>query len=245
MALCLADSLLACGEFDETDLMRRFVGWQEEGENSHNGMCFDIGITTANALYRFRSTGNPIAGSTDRRSAGNGSLMRLLPVAIRWHRNKDQAVAAARRQSLTTHGASEAVDACAYYAELIVDAIAGTDAASLLSPRSFAGEPAIQDIAQGGWRGKGRDEISSSGYVVHTLEAALWSIGQTESFEAAILMAANLADDADSVAAVTGQLAGAIWGASAIPAHWTGKLAWHDKICDLAEGLYRLDTPGN
>ncbi len=245
MALCLADSLLACRVLDESDLMRRFVGWWQDGQNSHNGMCFDIGITTSNALNRFRRTGNPLAGSSDRRAAGNGSLMRLSPVAIRWHRNKEHAVAAARKQSRTTHGAAEAVDACAYYAELIVDAIAAGDSASVLSPRSFAGEPAIEDIAQCEWRGKRRDQISSSGYVVHTLEAALWSIGQNDNFESAILTAANLADDADSVAAVAGQLAGAIWGASAIPQHWTAKLVWHDKIRGLADALYQLDMPGN
>jgi ADP-ribosyl-[dinitrogen reductase] hydrolase len=245
MALCLAESLLACRGLDEADLMRRFVDWWQDGHNSHNGMCFDIGITTANALNQFRRTGNPLAGSSDRRAAGNGSLMRLSPVSIRWHRSKEHAIAAARKQSITTHGAAEAVDACAYYAELIVDAIAGGDAASALSPRPFTGEPAIEDIARCGWRGKRRDQISSSGYVVHTLEAALWSIGQNDSFEAAILTAANLADDADSVAAVTGQLAGAIWGASAIPQHWTAKLAWHDKIRGLADALYQLDMPGN
>jgi ADP-ribosyl-[dinitrogen reductase] hydrolase len=245
MALCLADSLLACRGLDETDLIRRFVDWWQDGQNSHNGMCFDIGFTTANALMQFRQSGNPLAGSSDRRAAGNGSLMRLSPVAIRWHRSKERAVAAARKQSLTTHGAAEAVDACAYYAELIVDAISEGDAATVLSPRPFTGEPAIEGIAQCGWRGKRRDQISSSGYVVHTLEAALWSIGQNDNFEAAILTAANLADDADSVAAVTGQLAGAIWGASAIPQHWTARLAWHDKIRGLADALYQLDTPSN
>jgi ADP-ribosyl-[dinitrogen reductase] hydrolase len=245
MALCLADSLLACRELDEADLMRRFVDWWQDGHNSHSGMCFDIGVTTAKALAQFRRTGNPLAGSSDRRAAGNGSLMRLSPVAIRWHRSKEQAIAAARKQSITTHGAAEAVDACAYYAALIVDAIAGGDASSVLSPRPFRGEAAIEGIAQGGWRAKRRDQISSSGYVVHTLEAALWSIGQSDDFEAAILTAANLADDADSVAAVTGQLAGAIWGASAIPQHWTAKLAWHDKIRDLADALYQRYMAGS
>jgi ADP-ribosyl-[dinitrogen reductase] hydrolase len=245
MALCLADSLLACRELDEADLMRRFVDWWQDGHNSHSGMCFDIGVTTAKALAQFRRTGNPLAGSSDRRAAGNGSLMRLSPVAIRWHRSKEQAIAAARKQSITTHGAAEAVDACAYYAALIVDAIAGGDASSVLSPRPFRGEAAIEGIAQGGWRAKRRDQISSSGYVVHTLEAALWSIGQSDDFEAAILTAANLADDADSVAAVAGQLAGAIWGASAIPQHWTAKLAWHDKIRDLADALYQRDMAGS
>jgi ADP-ribosyl-[dinitrogen reductase] hydrolase len=83
-----------------------------------------------------------------------------------------------------------------------------------------------------------RAEISSSGYVVHTLEAAIWCVDQSETFEEAVLMAANLADDADTVAAVTGQVAGALWGASGLPAHWRERIAWGNRIEDLARRLF-------
>jgi len=82
MALALADSLIAHPLFDATDLMDRFVRWRTKGEYSCNGKCFDIGITTAEALSRYREDGNPFAGATDEESAGNGSLMRLSPVAL-------------------------------------------------------------------------------------------------------------------------------------------------------------------
>jgi ADP-ribosyl-[dinitrogen reductase] hydrolase len=239
MALCLAESLLAHPHLDQGDLMRRFVSWWRWGQNSHNGACFDIGITTAEALGRFERTSDPVAGSTAPSTAGNGSLMRLSPVAVRWHRNKAEAADVAQRQSVTTHGAPEAVDACRFFVGLLVDAVSGREPASLLSPNSFEGERKIVEIAQGKWRDKQRHEIASSGYVVDTLEAALWCIARSENFESAILAAANLADDADSVAAVTGQLAGAIWGATAIPEHWRKRLAWHDRIQSLADDLYQ------
>jgi ADP-ribosyl-[dinitrogen reductase] hydrolase len=122
MALALMDSLLAHPELDEPDLMSRFVDWSEA--YSCNGKCFDIGITTRQALARFKSSGNPFSGSIDPRSAGNGSLMRLAPVAVRHWRNRDMLRDIAARQSRTTHGAAEAVDACVAFAGMLADGIA-------------------------------------------------------------------------------------------------------------------------
>ncbi len=229
MALCLADSLIACGGLDQRDLMGRFVRWWRGGENSHNGRCFDIGITTRQALDRFMKTGDPAAGSTDPNTAGNGSIMRLAPVALRWANESAQAVAAARAQSLTTHGAPAAVEGSAVLAEILVDALATGDKAAVLRPRHSA-EPTIGAVAGGSWRGKDRSAIRSSGYVVHTLEAALWCVDQADDFAQAVLLAANLADDADTVAAVTGQIAGALWGRGGIPPHWLDRLVWRGEI---------------
>ena len=229
MALCLADSLIACGGLDQRDLMQRFVRWWREGHNSHNGRCFDIGITTRQALHRFVETGDPVAGSTDPNTAGNGSIMRLAPVALRWANDPEQAVTAARAQSVTTHAAPAAVEGCAVLAAILVEAIATGDKPSVLGHRS-ASEPSIAAIAAGSWRGKDRDDIRSSGYVAHTLEAALWCVDRAGGFSEAVLLAANLADDADTVAAVTGQIAGALWGSHAIPAHWLDRLAWRKDI---------------
>jgi ADP-ribosyl-[dinitrogen reductase] hydrolase len=236
MALCLADSLLASGGLDERDLMERFVRWWRDGENSHNGRCFDIGITTRQALHRFLETGDPVAGSTDPQTAGNGSIMRLAPVALRWAGDSRQVIAAARAQSITTHGALAAVDGCAMLAEILTDAITTGSKEVVLHPRA-ASEPSIGAVAAGSRSGKDRQEISSSGYVVHTLEAALWCIDRTDAFSDAVLLAANLADDADTVAAVTGQVAGALWGRSAIPQHWLDRLAWRERLENMAHRL--------
>ncbi|MFO1059865.1 MAG: ADP-ribosylglycohydrolase family protein [Dongiaceae bacterium] len=238
MALCLADSLLAADGLDRLDLMRRFLGWMERGENTVDGRCFDIGMATRAALSRFCDSGDPIAGSRDPMSAGNGSLMRLAPVAIRWHRDAARAVLEARRQSETTHAAAAALDACAYFANLLVQAIGGGSRTEVLQPIDLEGDPAVRQVASGSWLGKSRGRIESSGYVVHTLEAALWSVAGAASFEDAVLRAANLADDADTVAAVAGQLAGALWGVSGIPPHWRDRLAWRDDIEARAAALF-------
>ena len=238
MALALADSLLAHPDLDEIDLMKRFVAWWRKGEYSCTGTCFDIGITTRTALQRFKDTGNPIAGSIDPRSAGNGSLMRLSPVAIRHWNDTTALVDVARRQSATTHGAQEAVDACAAFAELLAAAISGANKTELLTPRATAYVDAVKAILNGSWRGKARNHIASSGYVIHSLEAALWCVGRSTNFREAILLATNLGDDADTVGAITGQLAGALWGASAIPPTWLERLAWRERITDMAASLF-------
>lgn len=235
MAVALARSLLSRGSFDERDVMENFLAWWRRGEHSCTGTCFDIGNTTADSLARFEATGEPFAGSTDERSAGNGALMRLAPIAIATFDDGDEAQRLAGVSSRLTHGAPQSVDACAYFAQLLHEAIAGGDP---LAPRTVDAHPEVAAVAAGGWRGKARENISSSGYVVHTLEAALWCVGRGESFEEAVVLAVNLGDDADTVGAVTGQLAGALHGASAIPARWLERLAWRDELERLARGLF-------
>ena len=238
MALALADSLLAHPELDPHDLMTRFCDWRDSDAYSCTGTCFDVGMTVSGALNRFRRTGDPLAGSPDRMSAGNGALMRLSPVAIRHWRNSATLREVARLQTLTTHGAAEAVEASVAYAQLIARAIAGEPRDGVLAPQSTSGTATIARILAGSWRGKPRSAIRASGYVAHSLEAALWSIGRTATFADAVLTAANLGEDADTTAAITGQLAGALYGLSAIPSGWLDKLAWREKIERVAEELF-------
>ena len=237
MALALAESLGASESLDCRDLMDRFVAWWRKGEYSCTGHCFDIGITTRQALNRYRQTGDPFSGSTDPMTAGNGSLMRLSPVALRFWSDRTRLDSAAAQQSRTTHAAGEAVDGCRAFAGLLADAISGKPRRDVLARRSFEGESAIAKALDGSWRGRSRDQIRSSGYIVHTLEAAIWSVARTADFRNAVLLAANLADDADTVAAVTGQLAGAIYGLSGIPEQWLDQIAWKDRLLDTAERL--------
>lgn len=243
MALALMDSLLAHDILDEEDLMRRFIEWYEQGTYSCTGRCFDIGVTTRTALARWKQSGDPFAGSTNPRTAGNGSLMRLAPVAIRYWNRLDMLRDVAARQSRTTHGAPEAVDACVAYGEVLANAIAGRPRSEVMQLTCEPGSRAIWQIIGGSWCGKHRDEIKSSGYVAHALEAALWSVGRTGNYRDAVLLAANLADDADTTAAITGQLAGALYGASGIPAHWKDKLAWGSRIRSSASDLFDASWP--
>lgn len=238
MALALADSLIASPELDEIDLMQRFVRWHRDGDYSCTGRCFDIGITTRQALCRFERDGNPIAGATDPHTAGNGSLMRLAPVAIAAWNDAEQRHDLAERQSRTTHGAAEAVDACIAYSDMIAEAVAGSPRDAILAPRGSGLAPSVAAVLAGGWRGKARSAIQSSGYVLHSLEAALWCVARTGDFGSAVLLAANLGDDADTTAAITGQLAGALYGYEAIPITWRSKLAWHDRLVAAATELH-------
>lgn len=247
MALCLAASLVEQRDFDLRDQIDRYVRWWRDGYMSSTGHCFDIGNATSAALSRYRSDGDPIAGSTDPRSAGNGSIMRLAPVPLFFYPDVDAAIAHAALSSTTTHRAPTTLDACRLLALFLCRALAGLDKAEVLadamSPFTDAPlVPEIASIATGTYQYKSRDDISGSGYVVASLEAALWCFHTTDSYQDAVLAAANLGDDADTTAAVCGQLAGAYYGAQAIPAPWRARLALADVITQLADELFALAT---
>ncbi len=241
MALCLAQSLLATGTVDQDDFMLRLRGWLEHGENTVSGECFDIGITTRAAIEDYITTGFAAAGRSESSSAGNGSLVRLAPVAIFAKGDHDSAEFLALKQSCVTHAHPECLDACKLFIAQLLDALAGADKDAATRQRVMSLVPRVLFISAGEWRTKTRAQISSSGYVVNTLEAALWSVWQTDNFRDAVLTAANLGDDSANVAAITGQLAGALYGASSIPAEWLGKLAWRLKIEKLANDLLDRD----
>jgi ADP-ribosyl-[dinitrogen reductase] hydrolase len=257
MALCLAHSLLDRPRFDPADQMDRYLRWWREGYLSSTGSCFDIGTTVRAALESYAHTGNPYSGRTDPHTAGNGSLMRLAPVALAYARSPREAVARAADSSRTTHGAREAVDACRYFAGLLVGALDGRAGDVILGPRwsPVPGlwteqplAPAIEEVALGSFRRRRPPEIRGTGYVVRSLEAALWALSGAETFRDACLRAANLGDDADTTAAITGQLAGALWGVggdAGVPDSWVAKLALRDEIEELADGLRRRADVGD
>lgn len=164
--------------------------------------------------------------------------MRLAPVAVRYWNDIAALRDVAARQSRTTHGAPEAVDACVAYAEVLANAIGGVPRSSACRISGELGSDAIRTIMAGSWRGQSRDAIRSSGYVVHALEAALWCVGRSGTFFDAVLLAANLGDDADTTAAITGQLAGALYGAEGISAAWRDRLAWGERISQTANRLF-------
>ncbi len=240
MALCLATSLVEKKGFDALDQMQRYLRWAREGYLSSNGKCFDIGRTVLDALGRFEASGEPMSGSTRGNSAGNGSLMRLAPVAMFYAPDQMLVSKYAAESSRTTHGAAECVQACQFYAGLLVRALGGETKEELLSasqPQGITAEK-ILAIAQGEYKNKTRDQIQGSGYVVEALEAALWCFWNTNGYAEAILAAANLGDDADTTAAICGQIAGAFYGESGIPAAWLEKLTMRAEISALAEELF-------
>lgn len=242
MALCLASSLLEQQGFDAHDQMTRFCRWYRQGYWSSNGRCFDIGNTVSQALRRFEQTGEAVAGSTAAHSAGNGSIMRLAPIPMFYFSTSlarvEQAAAAS---SITTHGAIECVDACRLLAGILQRALAGEPKEAVLfaDNDTFAGTEKIVAIAKGEYRKKEALTIRGTGYVVDSLEAALWCFYHTDTFAEAILLAANLGDDADTTAAICGQVAGAFYGESGIPTAWLMRLTQRHEISQLALELYQ------
>ena len=239
MALCLAESLIERGCFDPLDQMQRYWRWADQGHNSCRSYAFGIGKTVAKALSRFHQTGEPYSGSTDSRSSGNGSLMRLAPIPMYYLRSSEQAQDFAALSSMTTHASDECLASCRYFALVLLRALAGeTDKTRLLPiPCDLDLPPALQPIAEQRFRHAHVDHISGSGYVVESLEAALWCFWHTDNFRDAVLAAANLGDDADTTAAICGQLAGAYYGIKQIPQLWVSALHRADDIRRIAREL--------
>lgn len=238
MALCLGYSLVETGGFDAADQMDRYCRWYDHGYMSSTGRCFDIGNATSAALLRFKQSGDPFSGSTDPYSAGNGSIMRLAPVVMAFTPDEAQVLLYAGESSKTTHAAPECVDACRLYCGMLHVAIQGGSKEEILGYRGYTPTtPKIQAIADGTYRQKSLAQIKGSGYVVDSLEAALWCFYTTDSYETAVLQAVNLGDDADTTAAVCGQIAGAFYGRAAIPTSWREKVTMGAEIEQLALDL--------
>ena len=240
MALCLATSLVEQGKFDPSDQVERYCRWQETGYLSSTGTCFDIGNTVAQALAQYRLTQEPFSGSTAPRTAGNGCIMRLAPVPMFFAADPPAAIYQSGQSARTTHGAYECVAASRLFGGMLVAALRGESKNQVLGGQADLDDvPAsIGAIAAGQYRLKSANDIRGNGYVVDSLEAALWSFWATDSFESAVLKAVNLGDDADTTGAICGQLAGAFYGIDAIPQPWRQRLTMGDRIETLANQLY-------
>ena len=234
--------------WDLNDQMRRYLRWRDEGAYSVIDRCFDIGGATTGALSRFKQNGDAwSAGAIDERSAGNGSIMRLAPVPIAFAGlYPDQVEVLAQRaeeSSLTTHALPVCRSACAYLAVVLAALAHGESREAVLAPgwpvlkRLGLLDPAIEAVAKGSFREKQPPAIKGSGYVVHSLEAALWAFRDATDFREAVLRAVNLGNDSDTTGAVCGQLAGAYWGESGIPQEWRDGLVRKDLIDNALSGL--------
>ena len=222
MALCLAVSLLACEGFNVADQMQRYCDWYKHGYMSSNGECFDIGNQTREALERYLRTGKTALAAPE--AAGNGCIMRLAPVTLYFFPDYGAMNHYSMQSAVLTHNNLQCLATTGQLSMLIAQMLDATKKPNI----SFDHH---------------RSEVKSTGFVVDTLDAARWAFRATDTFEHAIIAAVNLGGDADTIGAVTGQLAGAYYGASAIPARWLDKLAHRDMIIDLAVGLYEKKLP--
>lgn len=243
MALCLAHSLLSQKRFDPVDQMNRYCNWYQHGYMSSNGKCFDIGITVSNALRNYLNTKEPYSGSVDEYSSGNGSIMRLSPIPIFFHNNYEDCIKYAGESSRTTHGSDECVDSCRLFTSLLFNAFRASDKLSIFANNTY--QPyckKVISIANKDFLKFDYSQLTGSGYVIESLESALWCFMKGESFEDCILLAANIGNDADTTAAICGQLAGAYYGFSNIPSHWRSSITMATEIEDLAVELFRYNN---
>ncbi|MEI7733526.1 MAG: ADP-ribosylglycohydrolase family protein [Verrucomicrobiota bacterium] len=256
MALCLGTSLVECRGFDPRDQMQRYLRWRDEGYLSSNGRCFDIGTTCSSALSQFEHSGEPFSGTTGSQRAGNGCIMRLAPIPLAFANDPVLAIQRAADSSRTTHGAATCIDACRYFGGLLVAAVNGVSKEVLMSS-NFSPVPGLWEqsplhpkiaaIAEGSFKRRNPPDIRGTGYVVQSLEAALWAFWNSDNFHDGCLKAVNLGDDADTTGAVYGQIGGAYYGESGIPEEWREKLAKRQTIEELADRLFALAferTPG-
>lgn len=238
MALCLAETLIETGHMSIPLFRRKLVNWYKYGENSSNGICFDIGNTTRNALHEFLAKGDSWYGNTAPETAGNAGVIRQAPVSIFRRKSLYKTFIESKSQSLATHGSAESMSSCQYLGMILHHLLNGYSKEQSFAPHVFPSPVRVLLINAGEYKQKTREQIRSSGYVIDTLEAAMWAVWHTNNFRDAVLLAANLADDADSVAATTGQLAGALYGYSGIPEEWLKKLVDRKRIVSLAEHLF-------
>ena len=251
MALCLGESLLACGGFAPEDQLQRYVLWYRDGYLSSTGKHFDIGGATGRALRHFEETGDRYPGDqVNPGQAGNGPLMKLAPIPMAYAKHPQEAVNFAALSCRTTHGDPEAVSATEYFAALVVAALSGDDVLAMLRAGKTASldslssttplSPKVASIAAGSYQTKQPPEIRGTGYIIDALEAALWALVNHDTFEQGVLAAVNLGDDADTTAAIYGQLAGAIYGVEVIPERWLRKLVMRAEITKMADELLVL-----
>jgi ADP-ribosyl-[dinitrogen reductase] hydrolase len=220
----------------------RYVAWWRTGKYSPTGHHIDIGTTIHRALKSFECYGDAAsAGPKDDYSSGNGSIMRLAPVPIafleQYHTDFRNFVKMAIESSLPTHGSDMCLSACAALAVMLAALASGVSKNDVLHPKwpvwmkleeVHPIHESIVNVINGSYLHKNAREIRGSGFVVESLEAALWAFESSDSFEEAVLKAVNLGEDADTTGAICGQLAGAHWGESGIPPHLFSDLCGRD-----------------
>jgi len=243
MALCLAQSLIDNKGFNAKNQINNYLSWYEDGYFSTRSKCFDIGNTVARALDMYKKSNYPYSGIEGDANSGNGSLMRLAPIAMMYYNNQAKLIEYAAKSSQTTHKSELAVDACICYAQLIAGAINGHSKEELLSKEFIQNKnlrSEIIAIVNGSYK---IDKVyKPTGYVIDTLETALMAFYKFETFEEGLLYVVSLGEDTDTVGAVYGQLAGAFYGYESINKKYKIQLQKHDIIYNITEKLYSLSN---
>ena len=238
MALAIAGSIVTHGQVEPVDIVRRFVDWLHTGPK-------DIGNLTRTALrlhdqgLPWQEVGPRVCREMSGRCAGNGSVMRCAPVALFHARRPDALVRDSIVTSELTHADPLAVWSAVAVNLAVVELVAGRQGGMLARVAAAVDEPRVRETLLAA-PGLARDQVRSGGYVLETLGAAFWALENYTGFEDVVVAAINLGDDADTVGAVAGALAGAREGFGAIPSRWLDHLRDADLLADLAVDLHRL-----
>ena len=251
MMLCLAKSLTENQGFNPTDQIEKYFDWMTKGymSSSPKEGCFDIGRTTSDALHEYyrRKRESPdmdhiaYCGSTANNASGNGGIMRLAPIPVMYWRNEASAAEAARLSSAVTHGSSQCLESADLMARIIIRLLRGLpkSEATAVDPTLYECS-SVQRLARGDYIGKPRDDIYTSGYVIHSLEAALWAFEKYDNFEEGMVVLLNMGNDVDTVCCIYGQIAGASYGADAIPKRWIDALQMKEMVTSIMVDLEDL-----
>lgn len=250
LTFCLAEALTQ--GFDLNVIGQYFVKWKHKNYWTPHGYVFDIGIATSKAISKLAKGEEPeFAGGFNETDNGNGSLMRILPLLFYLlDKPIDERFEITRKVSSITHGHIRSVIACFYYLEFAKQIFEGKDKFEIYKNlqteipnhlTSLAIDQAeiakFDRLLKGDIAKLNENEIQSSGYVLHTLEASIWCLLTTDSYKDAVLKAVNLGEDTDTTGAVTGGLAGLLYGLESIPEKWLQQIARYDDIENLAERL--------
>ena len=236
MTLATVESIGRLGKIDPADIMNNFFRWLDDAEFTPWGKVFDVGGSTRKAITRY-ANGTPVdcCGGRSVMDNGNGSLMRILPLAF--VECSDQQIV---NVASLTHAHPISLDACIIYITVAKSLLQGVPLdAAIWAAASYTGLPEYNRLKE--LETLSRDEIRSSGYVVDTLEAALWCLLNSSNYKDCVLLAVNLGGDTDTVAAVAGGLAGILYGCSGesgVPDEWIAQLArkdWIKEMCDKLE----------
>lgn len=251
MSICLAKSLIENG-FSLEDQMIRYSKWYLNGEESTRGRCFDIGIATKFAIENYLETGVYISPNNSSKSSGNGSIMRLSPLICYYQTPESDKksfkilIEKSKESSITTHSNKTCQDSCAMLSIIVNRAIQGFQKEDIFNisdeliqfseitdPQVLALFKNIQLL-----KSIDREDIYSTGFVISTIQTATWCFLNTNNFNDAILLAANLAGDSDTIAAVTGQIAGAFYGFDTFRADFVSDLQWREYLLKISNDLY-------
>ena len=254
MVIATIDSLINNNGINYNDIMDNFFRWYKEGEYTPNGIVFDIGNATSSALQKYQNDkSNYICGSNNVYSNGNGSLMRILPIALYLHYNDDSMLDVIKNISGMTHAHVYSIFSCVIYTVLVNEYLncQNIKKAYLNMQQTIKNMFEKYDIKEDLKHIFNRviyndisklteKEIKSSGFVIDSLEACIWCVLKTKSYEAAVLKAVNLGDDTDTIGALTGGLAGLIYGYKGVPEKWINVLKRKEYLSNLVEKFCKL-----